>query len=212
MVATASAYMGSEQPTNPALQVIRDHHGQPVSSLHTADLDRTEHAALLDMATRMGVLDDRVAALFGERWAHLHADLNTTQQEEDGHDIRLRVRAGASRERQERRERREREDLLPPIQSYSDGSTFIPAARLGPLPITPEILAQERLQLQQLQQQQQQQQQPGPRSRGRLISYNRAPSETRPESYALSSMRSTQAPDHPVSIAHDRPQQIFNQD
>ncbi|KAK3373379.1 hypothetical protein B0T24DRAFT_593587 [Lasiosphaeria ovina] len=29
--------------------------------------------ALRDVASRMGILDDRVVALFGERWAHLHA-------------------------------------------------------------------------------------------------------------------------------------------
>lgn len=30
--------------------------------------------SLRDMASRMGILDERVVAMFGERWAHLHAD------------------------------------------------------------------------------------------------------------------------------------------
>ncbi|KAK3377812.1 hypothetical protein B0H63DRAFT_451657 [Podospora didyma] len=49
----------------------------PVGASGTGDGNGTiseSRRALRDMASRMGILDDRVVAMFGERWATLHAD------------------------------------------------------------------------------------------------------------------------------------------
>ncbi|KAK3326487.1 hypothetical protein B0H66DRAFT_162074 [Apodospora peruviana] len=42
--------------------------------------------ALRDMAGRMGILDERVVAMFGERWAHLHAESNSPLRDDQDHD------------------------------------------------------------------------------------------------------------------------------
>ncbi|KXX73808.1 hypothetical protein MMYC01_209113 [Madurella mycetomatis] len=42
--------------------------------------------ALRDVASRMGILDERVVAMFGERWAHLHAESNPSPRRDDSSD------------------------------------------------------------------------------------------------------------------------------
>ncbi|KAK3994693.1 hypothetical protein QBC44DRAFT_235595 [Cladorrhinum sp. PSN332] len=81
LLASASAYLGAEQQSaNAALPAVRD----PVPAPPGPDADPTDRTALLDLATRMGVVDERVSALFSDRWAHLHADSNPSRQENDG--------------------------------------------------------------------------------------------------------------------------------
>ncbi|KAK4242531.1 hypothetical protein C8A03DRAFT_11256, partial [Achaetomium macrosporum] len=48
----------------------------------------SEHGrrALGDVANRIGGLDDRVVAMFGERWAHLHAESNPSRLRDDDND------------------------------------------------------------------------------------------------------------------------------
>jgi len=88
----------------------------------------TSRRAIRHMAARLGVLDDRVIALFGERWAHLHGETNPSPSRDD-------------------------EDNDPsPLSIMAVDSEFLPRRRL-----------------------------PGV-----------------PEPYATSSIRSTQAPGHPV--------------
>jgi len=85
------------------------------------------------MAARLGVLDDRVVALFGERWAHLHGETSPSRDDEDNNPSPLSIMA-----------------------------------------VEPEFLPRRRL-----------------------------PSVTEP--YATSSIRSTQAPGHPVSASLTNP-------
>ncbi|KAK4113842.1 hypothetical protein N656DRAFT_767545 [Canariomyces notabilis] len=44
------------------------------------------YRALRDVAGRMGILDDRVVAMFGERWAHLHAESNPSPRRDDSNE------------------------------------------------------------------------------------------------------------------------------
>lgn len=64
----------------PALSPRTNDHGGATSA---SDQGRR---ALRDVASRMGTLDDRVAALFGDRWAHLHADSHSSSLRDDDSD------------------------------------------------------------------------------------------------------------------------------
>ena len=48
------------------------------------------------MASRMGVLDERVVAMFGERWAHLHAESNSPLRDDDDDPYEFYIPARAS--------------------------------------------------------------------------------------------------------------------
>lgn len=54
----------------------------------TGPPDNTENGGqvLRDMASRMGVLDERVVSLFGGRWAHLHPESNSPLRDDGDED------------------------------------------------------------------------------------------------------------------------------
>ncbi|KAK4163590.1 hypothetical protein QBC43DRAFT_57377 [Cladorrhinum sp. PSN259] len=186
LLATASAYLGAEQPTHTHLPAMMDDNGLLVPAPPRSESERPDRTALIDIAARMGIVDERASALFNDRFSQSRENANPSRQE-DNHRQEDRLRY-ISRTADERRERREREDLHQ-IRAFDDGSVFIPAERMGPLPITDEIVAQERAMLQRIQM--------GNARRGRLILYDHHPAESRTEPYTVSSIRSTQAPDHP---------------
>ncbi|KAK3360027.1 hypothetical protein B0T25DRAFT_534553 [Lasiosphaeria hispida] len=49
----------------------------------SVDIPDNGRRALRHMASRLGILDDRVVAMFGERWAHLHAESNPSPSRDD---------------------------------------------------------------------------------------------------------------------------------
>lgn len=79
MLAATAAYSGFESR--------RDSSGLEspvVSGATTTDTNAANPGrALRDVASRMGILDDRVVAMFGERWAHLHAESNPSPLRDD---------------------------------------------------------------------------------------------------------------------------------
>jgi hypothetical protein len=110
----------------------------PATTDITGTRSGSEHGrrALRDANRRIGLLDDRVVTMFGERWAHLHAESNPSPLRDDNNNE--------------------------------------PSPMLS-MAVEPEFLSSRRSQL-------------------------------RPEpTYALSNMRSTQAPGHPVSVLHPPP-------
>lgn len=69
--------------------------------------------SLRDMANRMGILDERVVAMFGERWAHLHADTTPFRELDDDHTP----------------------PTLPPISAMAVEPEFFPRLRTPGLPV-----------------------------------------------------------------------------
>ncbi|GAB1312558.1 hypothetical protein MFIFM68171_02768 [Madurella fahalii] len=67
-------------PTLPPLPAV-----PPATTDSSGTRSGSEHGrrALRNVANRMGMLDDRVIAMFGERWAHLHAESNPSPLRED---------------------------------------------------------------------------------------------------------------------------------
>ncbi|KAK4223878.1 hypothetical protein QBC38DRAFT_486741 [Podospora fimiseda] len=186
MLASAPAYYGAEQqPGN-----------VPVPAPPGLDADPTDRTALLDLATRVGVLDDRVSALFNDQWTLPSAPNEDTQHNDSSQAARLRDRArssSTSRERhdwrREQREMRRREfaELMQHHRDDDETTVFATRQRVPPFPVSDEAALRERTWLQRMAF-------PGAAS-SRFLVYNRRSAGPGTEPYVVSSLRTTMTND-----------------
>lgn len=102
-LAAAAAAASSGQPFHPSVFYGESNRSPqpdaPVEPSATTDSSASAAApdngrrALRNMAARLGVLDDRVVALFGERWAHLHGETSPSRDDEDNNPSPLSIMA-----------------------------------------------------------------------------------------------------------------------